>query len=113
MIFNYLSGLKEESGVVCVNEVIDIAVRMSDKCLTEKRFKILNLIAGCEEPMTITTAVDMISEIIGCPKSTVWMNVNFLKDLGLIKNGRGLPVRITPMGRVILERRMEEGGAIE
>ena len=110
MIFNYLSGLKEDSGVVCVNEVIDIAVRMSDKCLNEKRLKILDLIADCEEPMTITTAVDLIAEIIECPKSTVWTNVNFLKEVGLLKNGRGLPVRVTSMGRIILERKLEDNG---
>jgi hypothetical protein len=32
----------------------------------------------------------------------VWSNVNFLKELGLIKNSRGGPVIITKIGRIIL-----------
>ena len=108
MIFHYLSGLKEESGSVCVNEVIDFAVKAADKCLNCKRVEILRIIASQTEPRTITSVVDDISNILDCPKSTVWINVNFLKDIGLIKNGRGLPVRITPIGMVILERKLEE-----
>lgn len=108
MIFNYLSGLKEESGVVCVNEVLDFAVNAAGKCLNGKRLQILMIISTQEEPRTITSVVDDISHILGCPKSTVWMNVNFLKELGLIQNGRGLPVKITPVGMIILERKAKE-----
>lgn len=108
MIFNYLSGLREESGEICVNEVLEFAVKIAGRCLNDKRMEILKIIAVQQEPMTITSIVGEISILLNCPRSTVWMNVNFLKELGLIQNGRGLPVRITPMGMIILERNTEE-----
>ncbi len=67
------------------------------------------MIAAYKEPRTITSAVDQISHILCCPKSTVWMNMNFLKDLGLIKNGRGRPVKLTKIGRMILENKTGGG----
>lgn len=108
MIFNYLSGLKEDSGDICVNEVLDFAIKVAGRCLNDKRFEILRIIAIQEEPRTITSMVDEISILLNCPKSTVWMNVNFLKELGLIQNGRGRPVRVTPIGVMLLERHQEE-----
>ena len=112
MIFNYLSGLKEESGEICVNEVLEFAIKLAGKCLNDKRIEILRIIAVQKGPRTITSTVDEISQLLCCPKSTVWINVNFLKELGLIQNGRGMPVKITPIGMIILERKTEEGDNI-
>lgn len=108
MIFNYLSGLREEPGELCVNEILDFALKVAEKCMNGKRMEILRIIAIQKEPRTITSIVEEISHLLGCPKSTVWMNVNLLKELGLIQNGRGVPVRITAVGRILLERETEE-----
>lgn len=112
MIFNYVSGLREETGEICVNEILDFAIKVASKCLNGKRIEILRIIAVQKGPRTITSAVDEISHLLGCPKSTVWINVNFLKELGLIQNGRGTPVKMTPIGMIILERKTEEGNHI-
>ena len=109
MLLHYVSGLREESSELCVNEIFDFSLKLARKCMNRKRIEILRIIAAQEEPITITSAVDQISRLLSCPKSTVWMNVNLLKELGLIKNGRGLPVRITKIGRIMLEN-ISEGG---
>ncbi|MCK5022719.1 MAG: hypothetical protein KAS04_00965 [Candidatus Aenigmarchaeota archaeon] len=111
MIFTYVSGLKEDTSEIKVNELLDFAVNAAEKCLNEKRLDILEIISAHAEPKTITSAVDNISKLLDCPKSTVWMNVNFLKEMGLIKNGRGFPVKVTPMGMIILEKKLEDGKA--
>ncbi|MEE9323849.1 MAG: hypothetical protein V3U72_04890 [Candidatus Aenigmarchaeota archaeon] len=108
MIFNYLSGLREESCDISVNEILDFAMNIANKYLNRKRIEILRIISVQDEPRTITSIVEEISQLLCCPKSTVWMNVNFLKELGLIKNSRGNPVRITAVGMIILERKTEE-----
>jgi|GEM_PF-2390406 len=110
MIFQYVSGLREESENLCVNEILDFSLKLASKHLNGKKIRILRLISEQEEPMTITSAVDLISNALSCPKSTVWMNVNFLKELGLIQNGRGRPVKVTNIGMVILDIKNREGG---
>ncbi|NIO19467.1 MAG: hypothetical protein GTN76_01635 [Candidatus Aenigmarchaeota archaeon] len=111
MIFQYVSGLREESENLSVNEVFDFAMKIASKYLNGKKIKILRIIATQKEPTTITSAVDQVSRTLCCPKSTVWMNVNFLKELGLIENGRGRPVRVTAVGRIILEN-TQGGGEV-
>ena len=83
MIFTYVSGLKEDTSEIRVNELLDFAVNAAEKCLNEKRLDILEIISAQVEPRTITSVVDDISELLSCPKSTVWVNVNFLKVLAL------------------------------
>lgn len=112
MIFTYVSGLKEDSSEIRVNELLDFAVSAAGRCLNGRRLEILEIICSQEEPRTITSVVDDISSLLGCPKSTVWMNVNLLKEMGLIKNGRGLPVRATPIGLLVLERMLDEKDSI-
>jgi Fe2+ or Zn2+ uptake regulation protein len=104
MIFNYLSGLKEDSCELSVNEVLDFALKTAGRCVKGKRLEMLRIIAETGKDKTITSVVDDISRNLCCPKSTVWMNVNFLKDLGLIENGRFKPVKVTAMGIILLER---------
>ncbi len=108
MIFNYLSGLKEDSGAVSVNEVLNAVVMLSGKVLRGRKMEILRMLAEQDGSRTITSAVDEISCAMGCPKSTVWMNVNSLKELGLVENGRGKPLKITKIGEIILENLQKE-----
>ncbi len=103
MILHYVSGLREESMNVCVNEIFDFSLKVAKKYMSNKRVSILRMISVQKDSRTITRTVDEISKILRCPKSTVWMNVNILKELGLIENGRGKPVKITRVGMVILE----------
>ena len=112
MIFTYASGLKEDMTEIRVNDLVDFAVNAVDRCLNDKRVDILEIIGSQPEPRTITSVVEDIAELLGCPRSTVWMNVNFLKEMGLIKNGRGRPVRVTPIGMLVLERKLEEKNSI-
>lgn len=111
-MFQYVSGLREECENLSVNEIFDFAVKLAIKYLNGKKMKILGMIATQQEPKTITSTVDHISRSLGCPKSTVWLNVNFLKELGLIKNGRGKPVKVTKIGRIVLEIKNREGGEL-
>jgi predicted transcriptional regulator len=104
MIFNYLSGLKEEYGEISVNEVIDAVVKLSEKLLNQRKLEILKMLAEHDGSRTITSAVDEISRGLGCPKSTVWMNVNCLKQLGLVTNGYGKPARVTAVGKIVLTK---------
>jgi len=110
MILHYVSGLREETENLCVNEILDFSLKLACKYLNGKKIKILRIIAAQKESRTITSAVYKISKSLECPKSTVWMNVNFLKELGLIENGRGKPVKITNIGRIILDNKTKEGG---
>ena len=108
MIFHYVSGLREETSELCVNEILDFSLKLAGKYLNGKKMKILEMIATHKEPMTITSAVNMISHMLRCPKSTVWANINFLKELGLIENGRGKPVKLTKIGRLMLKGKSDE-----
>ncbi len=108
MIFRYVSGLREETSELCVNEILDFSLKLAGKYLNGKKMKILEMIATRKEPMTITSAVNMISRMLCCPKSTVWANINFLKELGLIENGRGKPVKLTKIGRLMLMGKSDE-----
>jgi predicted transcriptional regulator len=74
-----------------------------------KRAEMLRMIAAQREPKTITSVVDDISDALRCPKSTVWANIGLLKELGLVKNGRGKPVRITGLGRAVLGKVLKAG----
>ena len=103
MILHYSSGLKEESLNLCVNDIFDFSMKVATKYMNLKRLRILGLISSQKERTTITRAVDEISRVLCCPKSTVWINVNTLKELGLIENGRGMPVRVTKIGKVLLD----------
>ena len=108
MIFHYVSGLREETSELCVNEILEFSLKLAGKYLNGKKMRILEMIAMHKEPTTITSAVNMISHLLCCPKSTVWANINFLKEIGLIENGRGSPVKITNIGKLILEENEEE-----
>lgn len=112
MLLQYVSGLREESGDLCVNEILDFSMKIAGKYLNEKKMKILRIISAQKEQKTITSMVTEISQLLSCPKSTVWNNVNFLKELGLIENGRGKPVKVTNIGRIILENE-QKGGELE
>jgi Mn-dependent DtxR family transcriptional regulator len=104
MIFNYLSGLEEDCGNLSVNEVFEFAMKAACKCMNGKRAEMLRLISVQNQQKTITSIVDDISHSLDCPKSTVWANINFLKEFGLIQNGRGRPVSLTSLGRLVLEK---------
>lgn len=108
-MFHYVSGLREESSELSVNEIFDFAVRAAVKCLNQKRMEMLRIISIQDEPMTITSMVEEISHLMGLPRSTVWINMNRLKELGLISNGRGKPVRVTAVGNVILHKERNGG----
>ena len=110
MILQYYSGLKEDSCELSVNEVFTVALRLACRCLNGKRIEILRMIAVQAGSRTITSTVDHISEELGCPKSTVWINVNMLKELGLIENGRGNPVRVTKVGEILLRQIEDDKG---
>jgi len=103
MMLHYNSGLKEDSCKLSVEEILESLTKLVRKCLNGKRIEILKTVAENGDK-TITSVVDVVSKSSGYPKSTVWMNVNFLKEIGLIKNTRGKPVRLTPIGMMILER---------
>jgi DNA-binding MarR family transcriptional regulator len=107
MILNYVSGLREESGELSVNEVLDFAVKAVSRCLNGKRVGILRAVSN-NNGKTITGVVNEISSVLSCPKSTVWSNVNFLKELGLIENAHGKPAKLTAIGMIVLESKTEE-----
>jgi predicted transcriptional regulator len=103
MRFHYIAGLKEDMCEIRVDELFNLTLKLTQKVVNKKRIEILEFISKQEEPKTITSMVDAISRTLNCPKSTVWVNINCLKELGFIKNGRGQPVRLTKLGEVILK----------
>lgn len=107
MLLHYVSGLREESCELSVNEILDFSLKLAGKFMNKRRIEILRIVST-NGGKTITCVVDEVSSILSCPKSTVWSNVNFLKELGLIKNSRGKPARITAIGMIILDRKTEE-----
>ncbi len=108
MIFNYLSGMREDCGDISINEVLDFAMRAAGKCMNGKRAEMLRIIAARGGQKTITSVVDEISLALSCPKSTVWANLNLLKELGLVENGRGRPVKVTNLGGMVLGKFLAE-----
>lgn len=109
MRFHYVSGLREEDVCeICVNDLLEFALKISQKMINKKKLEILKIISSQEEPKTITSIVDLISKNLGYPKSTVWVNVSCLKDFGLIQNGRSQPVKVTKLGELILKNLLKE-----
>jgi hypothetical protein len=110
MLLNYVSGLEEDCCNLSVNEVLEFAMKAAERCVNGKRAEMLRLIAAQREPRTITSTAEEISCSIGCPRSTVWANLNLLKELRLVENGRGRPIRVTKLGRLLLEKRLAANG---
>jgi hypothetical protein len=44
-----------------------------------------------------------LSMVLHCSQSALWNNFNLLKSLGLINMNNGYPVKITDMGRFVLD----------
>ena len=100
-----LIGLKEDaSGFVKMNELANLVERLAARCLREIHLDVLFYISLEENRLkTLTTIVHELSEILRIPRSTLWYHVNFLKELGLIENRLGRPVKLTKKGEFILE----------
>jgi hypothetical protein len=60
MLLHYVSGLREESSELCVNEILDFALNVACKHLNGKKIRILRMIAVQQEPITITSFVHEI-----------------------------------------------------
>ena len=78
----------------------------SSRKLTEKQRLMLRIVAEVQGETLYTTLIDMVSEELNIPKSTVRWNLKGLRDAGLIAAGdrdnKGVPVRLTETGRVMV-----------
>jgi DNA-binding IclR family transcriptional regulator len=68
------------------------------RSFNRKRFLILSSIDGSS---SITSLLTRLSENTGIPISTLKLNANALKDLGLVEFN-GAPARVTELGKLIM-----------
>jgi len=90
-------------------------VSVTSTRLTRKQLAMLRWMAGnYREDMVYTNLIERISEVMGLPRSTVRWNMRGLRDAGLISAGdkdtKGVPVRLTERGSIILEYAVTDSG---
>jgi Fe2+ or Zn2+ uptake regulation protein len=76
--------------------------------LTGKQQALLRWIAGMDGEFCVyTTLIDLYSEELGIPRSTVRWNLRGLREAGLIVAGdrenKGVPVALTEMGQTLAD----------
>lgn len=76
--------------------------------LTKKQKKLLIWITeNYSEDTVYTTLIELMSEELGIPRSTVRWNLRGLREKGLIsagdKENKGIPVRLTEKGQIAVE----------
>ena len=76
--------------------------------LTEKQQALLRWIAKREDELCVyTVLIDLYSDELGIPKSTVRWNLRGLREAGLIVAGdrenKGIPVTLTEMGQTLAD----------
>lgn len=81
---------------------------VTSRRLTEKQRRLLRWLAeSYREEAVYTALIEMISEEMGMPKSTVRWNMRKLREAELIRAGdrlnKGVPVRLTEKGRMLAE----------
>ena len=90
-------------------------IALASTRLTKKQMMMLRWIAeNYREEMVYTNLIERISEVMGLPRSTVRWNMRGLRDAGLISAGdkdtKGMPVRLTERGSIILEYAVTDSG---
>ena len=108
-----LKGLDslEESLDVHFKEIYDLERTLVDVAsthLTEKQKKLLIWITeNHSEDAIYTTLIELMSEKLGIPRSTVRWNLRRLREKGIISAGdkmnKGIPVRLTEKGQIVVE----------
>lgn len=82
-----------------------IKILLNNK-LTKKQIKLLNRIKD-KEGILYYQLIEKLSKELSIPTSTVKWNLNKLRNLGIIitgdKNNKGVPVKITSKGKILLK----------
>ena len=93
--------------VFSTEEIIDVLRRLSQERLTAKQKKIIQYAGELNQDIPVTRLVNQLVDHLTCSKATVWNNLNQLKRIGILSYGdstsKGLPVKITPLGKLISE----------
>lgn len=80
-----------------------VDTRLVDKQRLSKREQLLMLEIGIDNIDTASSFVNYVNEEYGFSKSSVWYNLNRLKDLGLVEFANreeiGKPLSLTRLGR--------------
>ena len=98
-----ISLVKEEYGFDN-DELVIFTKKLVEKSLKEKQREILYYISLDENRLkTSTRLVTELSFALRCSQSALWNNFNCLKDLGLVHINNGRPVKITSLGRLVLD----------
>ncbi len=98
-----ISLVKEEYGFEN-SEFMLLTRKLVERSLKNKQREILYYISLDENRLkTSTRLVLELSMVLQCSQSALWNNFNCLKDLGLIHINNGRPVKITGMGKFVLD----------
>jgi hypothetical protein len=98
-----ISLVKEEYGFLD-DDFFKLFTKLADKSLKEKQKEILFYVSMEENRFkTSTRLVTELSFALGCSQSALWNNFNCLKEFGLIRMNNGYPVKITNLGRLVLD----------
>ncbi len=98
-----ISLVKEEYGFID-EEFFLLFSKLIDRSLKEKQKEILYYVSlGENRFKTSTRLVTELSFALGCSQSALWNNFNCLKEFGLIRMKNGYPVKITNLGRLVLD----------
>lgn len=88
-------------------KIIDLLRGIVRGQLTAKQKEIILYICEIDQDVPVTRLVNQLAEHLACSKATVWNNLNQLKRIGILSYGdstsKGLPVKVTSLGRVISE----------
>jgi hypothetical protein len=97
------SLVKEEYGFVN-DDLVSFTAKLINRSLKDKQREILYYISLDENRLKTSTRLVMeLSMVLHCSQSALWNNFNLLKSLGLINMNNGYPVKITDMGRFVLD----------
>ncbi|MBI2112209.1 hypothetical protein HYT52_01605 [Candidatus Woesearchaeota archaeon] len=91
--------------VVFSVELVKTLQLLAEERLTAKQKKILEYVSVMSDSVTVTSLVHTLTDVLRCSQSAVWNNLRPLKKAGILSYGdanrKGIPVKMTQIGRVI------------
>jgi len=103
-----ITGRTIPLAVLSTEELVTAIQTISKERLTTKQKLILKEIERLPEEMTVTKFVVHFAGTLHCSETAVWNNLRQLHAMELVHYGgpntRGIPLTITPLGKIICNR---------
>ena len=80
-------------------------IKLVQARLTRKQKELLVFLGQNTARVNVTRLVPILGAHLQCAPSTVWANLNVLKEIGLVEFGdietKGKPIRLTKLGELV------------